>query len=586
MQGNQELDTPTSYRLQKGIRGVLFRIWKGKRLRVAPASRLDIQKPYTPSTRSLELLFRRPSCYAEQLALLQPTVQGKIFKGSPIATEALPPESKRTSLGDGSSTRREKHKDDVIDLNILYELLYPPVSEAAIDIRGFDDLYPYQVKGVQFLCERWSALLADDMGLGKTVQCAIAVAILLKQQRIDRALIICPRAVIRQWKQEAHRWGGLSATIIEGSQEQRKSLWKYKTGLILTTPHIVYNDSSYLQKEVFDLVVCDDIGMLKNPGQIAESIRKLRRHASWCLNGTPLENKPEDVLNIMEFVCPGLFSYTERQKGLNASEVHRRISPYFLRRRKTDYLDLPPKVPIGPIEVELEGEQLRAYREAEIREWHALQESGIRITQIHIFSVINSLIRLCNYHPPSGTSAKLEVLEDEIDIVLNDSDNRAIVFAHDVEALMFIQKKLSRYSPLLYHGGLSDSERARVLENFRGPCHLLLASVKAGGKGLNLQQASYVFHFDRTWNPVDEIQAEDRCYRIGQKNTLFVYRYRVKDTIEERIDEVLSKKIDLFKLYIDSQSDTTILEREFTSKVSLEDLLEIVRPPKSIQKGS
>ena len=166
---------------------------------------------------------------------------------------------------------------------------------------------------------------------------------------------------------------------------------------------------------------------------------------------------------------------------------------------------------------------------------------------------------------------------------MDDPDNRAVVFAHDVRCLRFLATKLSDHSPILYHGELTQSARDNVIEQFKTTNRLLLGSVKACGRGLNFQHASYVFHFDRTWNPIDELQAEDRCWRQGQKKTVFVTRYLVQGTIEERIDRVLRRKKELFDSYIDSKSvgpdnSDSIAEAKWT----LEDFLEVLRPASTV----
>ncbi|MDR3690270.1 MAG: DEAD/DEAH box helicase [Fimbriimonas sp.] len=525
-------------------------------------------------------LENRPEVSFDVCIFPYPQIRGKIFR---IAEriQSQPPDVRKPALpgieGSGSGDRNKVERR--LSIEFLYDLLYPAVDEDVTLIPGFADLHAYQRDGVKFLVDRNEALLADDMGLGKTAQCAIAIAILRKQERLRRALVICPRSVIQQWKAEAKRWGGLTATIVEGAVHKRTLKWRHESGLLLTTPHLALKDEELLKQEHFDLVVCDDIAMLKNPGQITTAIREIPTDRSWCLNGTPLENRPEDLLNTMEFVCPGLFTYSERLQAPSKTVIDERIKPYFLRRRKEDHLDLPAKVPIGPLEIELEGEQLRAYREAEQREWAALQESGINTSRMHIFGVIAALIRLCNYHPPSGKCAKLDRLADDLETVLSDPTNKAVVFSHDVKALEFLVRKLHSYEPVLYFGGLTSTQRATALSDFAGSKRLLLGSVKACGRGLNLQHASYVFHFDRTWNPVDELQAEDRCWRQGQTKTVFVTRFLVKDTIEERIDKVLKRKSGMFDEYI---NDIAVGPEESdalaSQKWSLEDFMEVLKP--------
>jgi hypothetical protein len=285
----------------------------------------------------------------------------------------------------------------------------------------------------------------------------------------------------------------------------------------------------------------------------------------------------------MEFVCHGIFTFSERKQAPNKATIDRRIEPYFLRRRKQDHLDgLPEKVHVGPIPVELVGNQSTAYREAEQARWAGLQKMGEQLARPHIFAVINELIGLCNYHAPSRTSAKLERLAEELDTIMADPGERAVVFAHDVQYLHFIAERLAQYTPIVYHGGLSQQQRAKSLAEFTSTRRLLLGSVKACGRGLNLQHASYVFHFDRTWNPIDVLQAEDRCWRQGQQKNVIVTRYLVRGTIEERIDRVLARKKSLFDSFIDSKSvgpDNS--DDVAASKLTLEEFIEMLRPDDS-----
>jgi SNF2 family DNA or RNA helicase len=385
---------------------------------------------------------------------------------------------------------------------------------------------------------------------------------------------------VRQWQQEAWRWGRIKAVPVDGHSALRARLWKHYPGVLLATPHIVLNDSKILHQCHFDLVVCDDVSTLKNPGKITSAIRKIPRQRSWCLSGTPLENKPEDLVNVMEFVHPGLFSARARAKAPSKERLHERIRPFILRRRKTDHLNLnlPEKQSIGPVEVELQGKQLEAYRRAEREEWQALQASGIQITKLHVFSRINALIRLCNFHPDSKESAKLERVAEQLDEVLDSSqsDAKAVLFSHSVDTLRFLADNLQQYRPLLYHGGLDQTARQQLLNAFQADHHLLLMSTKAGRFGLNLQQANYVFHFDRSWNPVDEMQAEDRCWRMGQQKPVFVYRFTALHTIEERIHEVLMRKRGQFDKYVDSLAHET--DEAVSDQWTLDQLVALLKP--------
>lgn len=461
----------------------------------------------------------------------------------------------------------------------LYGLLYPPPDELAADfLPQYTALRPYQRTGVEFLIARESALLADDMGLGKTAQCSIALAVLLRSERIRRALIVCPRALVRQWEHEAKRWAGLYARPIVGNAIERRSMWNGFPGAVIATPHIVLNDIETVARNHFDLVICDDISMLKNAGKITSAIRGIPRERSWCMSGTPLENRPEDLANVMEFVKPGLFTAAERERAPTRETLQRRVAPHFLRRRKIDCLtELPDKQSFEPTSLEMTGRQAEAYRRAEAQEWDALQQLGVKATKMHVFAHLNILLQLCNFHEASGESAKAEEVGEQLDILFDSgSETKAVVFSMSVKALEFLKRRWGRYHPLLYHGGLSPTARSDVLDRFAADGRLLLMSTKAGSRGLNLQHCSYVYHFDRTWNPMDELQAEDRCWRMGQASNVFVYRFLQVGTIEERIHEVLTRKQRLFLNYIDSMAEDTdaLAERHW----SVEELIELMRP--------
>lgn len=467
----------------------------------------------------------------------------------------------------------------------LYDLLYPPPSEIAdASIPKFTDLRPYQKEGVQFLVQRDHALLADDMGLGKTAQCSIALAILRKSERVGTALIICPRAVISQWKDEAKRWGDLHLRIVEGTPEQRRLIWVHNTGVLLVTPHIVERDKDWIADKKFDLVVCDDISMLKNPdAKITRAIRAIPRQRSWCLNGTPMENRPEDFVNVMEFVCPGLFKSQEREYAPPSQIVKKRVAPYFKRRTKKECLkDLPEKRVPAPITLEMSPEQWQTYRALEQREWEAFQKEGVKTNKIHIFAVLLRLVQTCNFDRDTGKSAKTDYLLQQLTDVLptKQPEIKAIVFSRFVETLRYLETHLAKFNPLVYYGGLSDKQRDAILHQFRTEGRLLLMSTKSGARGLNLQEANHVFHFDRTWNPVDALQGEDRCWRFGQKREVFVSRYMQTGTIEERIDANLRRKIGLIDEYVESIADDPDGDADsiIDGRWSMEELIDLLRP--------
>lgn len=237
----------------------------------------------------------------------------------------------------------------------------------------------------------------------------------------------------------------------------------------------------------------------------------------------------------------------------------------------------------------MEEEQSNAYHAVEEQQWQAYLTFREADRRVHIFSIINQLLQICNYDKQSHESAKSIAIEEQLEILIGDhSDNKVIVFSRFVETLKYLGERWkSKFHPLLYHGGLSDRNRQEILHRFKtdSQSNLLLMSTKAGSRGLNLQEASYVFHFDRTWNPIDALQAEDRCWRLGQRRNVSVYSYIQTGTIEDRIYEVLTEKQALFAQYVDSMAENT----DDLAKVhwSLEELEYLICPraPKEMAAG-
>ncbi|MCC5648065.1 DEAD/DEAH box helicase [Nostoc sp. CHAB 5824] len=567
------------------------------------AQTVSVPLVFSVKLRSLHLLLL-PPMVTDNLALWEISTQQKNI--SSFSIKVFGKRFRRASQEAESKTRQQslfnspneslpnsesKPHTNIDPFGYLYDLLYPPPSEIADEsIPKFTDLRDYQKDGVQFLVQRDHALLADDMGLGKTAQCSIALAILRKSERVGTALIICPRAVISQWKDEAKKWGDLHVRVVDGTPEQRRLIWVHNTGVLLVTPHIVERDRDWIEDKKFDLVVCDDVSMLKNPdAKITRAIRAIPRQRSWCLNGTPLEIRPEDFVNVMEFVCPGLFKPHERHYAPSSHAVKNRVAPYFLRRTKQKYLvesnELKPKIVKEPISLEMSLEQWERYRVFEQGKWDVFQKEDTKSNKMHIFAILLELVQICNFDETTKKSAKTDYLMRQLTDVLSEKqpEVKAIVFSRFVKTLQHLETRMAKFSPLVYHGGLSDKQRDAILHQFRTEGRLLLMSTKSGARGLNLQEANHVFHFDRTWNPVDALQGEDRCWRFGQKREVYVSRYIQKGTIEERIDANLRCKIGLIDEYVESMADDpdSDVDSIIDGRWSMEELIDLLRPSRS-----
>lgn len=440
----------------------------------------------------------------------------------------------------------------------LYYLLQPPV-EAWMAGQSLDvpfHPFPYQLEGVAFLYPRFSAVLADEMGLGKTMQAITALRLLLRSGEIRQTLIVCPKPLVTNWQRELQNWAPeIPVVVVAGEQEKRRWQWELADCPIrIANYELLVRDRDVVAQlnQTFDLVVLDESQRVKNAASAtAETVRSISRRRSWALTGTPIENSASDLVGIFEFVSPG-----QLRKEMKPNQLGRAVSDYLLRRRKDDVLaELPPKL-IRDAEVELTVHQRETYRLAEDEGVLRLTNLGDGLTIQHVFELVLRLKQICNFDTATGESAKFERLAADLEEVVA-SRRKAIVFSQWVSTLETLADRLSAYRPALYHGKVPARDRDAVLERFRDDpdCPLLLISYGAGGVGLNLQFASYVFLFDRWWNPAVEDQAINRAHRIGATSPITVTRFLAVETIEERINEVLQQKREIFDAVL-SGADT------------------------------
>lgn len=477
-----------------------------------------------------------------------------------------------------------KWSTDFFDL-IWYVLLPPPSLKT--DFEGFIPAgkklrTPYQTEGVERLAKNTSFLLADEMGTGKTVQATTAMRILFRQGEIRSCLILCPRMVLNVWMDHLRDWsmGELLCVKVRGQVRERSLMWKAGFHVFVTTYDTYRSDliENRIPK-IFDLIIFDEAQCIKN--RKSERFRALKKTAAvrkWALTGTPIENSIEDVKSIFDILKPGLIHFNET----NPNAVKRAITPYMLRRLKKDVIkDLPEKIR-ELIWLELTDTQRKEYdavytqRRTELSE---LYNKGV-LTKQHIFAVITSLKQICNFSMATGSldSSKAEAAEELCEIIEN-SNSKVIVFSQFIEqgieklTHVFKRKKLARLT-----GDMTDAQRNENIERFRKnpDTNILLASIKTGGLGITLTEASYVIHFDHWWNPAIMRQAEDRVHRMGQKKKIVIYEFWVKDTYEERIYSMLEEKRLLAEQVIDSLAVPVDIAQQIEDKIDVEDWLEKV----------
>ena len=439
---------------------------------------------------------------------------------------------------------------DIVKLEDRLRLLLQPPLESQLSaesLRFAHRPFPYQLDGIAFLYPRHQAVLADEMGLGKTMQAITAVRLLAHHGYLRRALLVCPKPLVTNWQREFALWAPeLPLTIIEGPAARRQFLWKHSQDVVtIANYESVVRDSADVCEPLnrFDLVILDEAQRIKNRANVTNQIaRSIPRSRSWALTGTPIENSVEDLVGIFEFVAPGHVDSEMKPRA-----VGRAVSDYVLRRTKEQVLtDLPPKL-FRDAELELTPEQAASYQLAEEEGVIRLREMKHDITIQHVFELVLRLKQICNFDPATGESSKMERLEADLEECAA-SGRKAIVFSQWVETIVELRTRLARFSPAEFHGQIPSRRRDAVLEHFRTDpnCHVLLMTYGAGSVGLNLQFASYVFLFDRWWNPAVEDQAINRAHRIGATSPVTVTRFLTVGTIEQRINQILEQKRELF----------------------------------------
>jgi SNF2 family DNA or RNA helicase len=451
--------------------------------------------------------------------------------------------------GPNSRTRIAPPGDIVKVADRLYYLLQPPLESMFTGrcLRFPFTPFPYQFSGIAFLYPRFSAILADEMGLGKTMQAITTIRLLLAGGEVRRVLLVCPKPLVTNWRREFTLWAPeVPLAIIEGDQVRRRWQWQLPQAPVkIANYEIVMRDREVLVDPDlnFDLVVLDEAQRIKNRSSAtSQAVRSIHRARSWALTGTPVENSSEDLHGIFEFLAPGYL-----RPEMTPRELGRSVRDYVLRRTKDKVLaDLPPKL-IRDAEIDLTPAQRETYARAESEGVVRLTELGDELTVQHVFELVLRLKQICNFDPATGESSKFERLHVDLEEIAA-SGEKAIVFSQWVQTLTMLRQRLAPYGCLEYHGKIPPRRRDGIIERFQNDphTHVILMSYGAGGVGLNLQFCRYVFLFDRWWNPAVEDQAINRAHRIGVAGKVTVTRFLMLDTIEQRIDEVLREKRELF----------------------------------------
>ncbi len=432
-------------------------------------------------------------------------------------------------------------------------------KEIEVPVMKIVTLEEYQKEGVQWLVNNYlngfGSILADDMGLGKTLQTITTIQYLKNTQQDLKVLIIVPTAVLLNWEYEIESFSELTSSFYYGAGRKI-----HDTDIVLTTYGTVTYDQ-LLRDTKWDLIVIDEAQKIKNfDSVIAKKLNEIQSYSKIALTGTPVENNLMDLWSIFNFIIPGYLGsksdFSSKYKTKDISDqllvmLKKTIDPFILRRDKS-ILPLPEKY-IEDVIISLEPEQELIYNkivEDSLKEIEKLSgdENGKRLGII--LSTITRLKQACN-HPGNYSeeflnlnSGKLNELKEIINKVRKNKE-KIIIFTQYVRMLNILADEFD--NTLIFHGGMNVEQRLETLQAFKTDSYdILIISLKAGGTGLNIVEANHVVHYDLWFNPAVENQATDRAHRRGQQKEVFVSRFISKGTFEEKINDMLISKKDLF----------------------------------------
>ena len=427
-------------------------------------------------------------------------------------------------------------------------------------------LRPYQKQGLNWLQflrgYQFNGILADDMGLGKTVQTLAHLLLEKEQGRMDKpCLIIAPTSLMSNWRREAQVFTpALKVLILQGHKRQQHFASIDQADLVVSTYPLLVRDESILLEHEYHTLILDEAQVIKNPrSKSAQVARRIQCRHRLCLTGTPMENHLGELWALFDFLMPGFlgsnpfFKKHFRNPIENRGDNHqrerlvRRVSPFMLRRRKSDVVkELPEKTEIIR-SVALDDKQAALYEsirlsmEKRVRE--AIAQKGLARSHITVLDALLKLRQTCcdpqllplTEAKKVTQSAKLEMLMDMLPELIEEG-RRILLFSQFTKMLSIIEQRLINAGISYTKLTGQTQNRDRVIETFRaGEVNIFLISLKAGGVGLNLTEADTVIHYDPWWNPAAENQATDRAHRIGQNKAVFVYKLITENTVEEKI---------------------------------------------------
>lgn len=486
----------------------------------------------------------------------------KLSKYHMPVLESLISLSKKSDLDVGSKKVIEKFKN------------FEKITPAKLSKHLKAELRDYQKSGydwLNFLREYdFNGILADDMGLGKTLQTLSILQKCKDEGAKNPFLVVVPTSLVFNWKREIEKFApGISAYLHHGQNRAKsekainRNFKEYD--LVITTYGVLKNDLKFFADKTFEYVVLDEAHTIKNPISVnARTVNVLKANHKLAISGTPIQNNLIELWSLFDFLSPGyLGTYDgfkenfvipiEKEKDESATRNLRKlIDPFLLRRNKSNIASELPKKTEIVLRSEFGEEEARVYQtwkdhySNEIS--RSIKDKGLNKSRLKILEGLTKLRQVC-LHPRmvdenyTGRSGKFDMLMMEVEKVLNEG-HKVLIFSSFVKMLDIARTEFEHRGLKYSYLDGSTKNREAVVSEFEeaDSARPFLISIKAGGVGLNLTSADYVFILDPWWNPAVEMQAMDRAHRIGQENPVFVYKMIAENSIEEKILELQESK--------------------------------------------
>ncbi len=477
----------------------------------------------------------------------------------------------------------ELPKDLESIINILKKQNRVPIEKSIETI-----LRPFQKEGLQWLLSLYNTplngILADDMGLGKTIQ-SIMYLKKIQTNESSPSLIIMPKTLLFNWEKEIKKFAPeLNVLRYDGPKRHELMPTFNKYDVILCSYTSTRLDIKELCKPTFHCLILDEAQYVKNnTTNTFKAVKKIKSNKKLLLTGTPLENSISDLWSLMEIANHNYFGSFKGfdefySDSANQPILKAALNPLLLRRRKKEVLKDLPSVTVQELWASPSPEEIKAYTTFANQEWQHIESivktKGLEQSKIHIFALMTKLRQWCAHpkliHKDAEDGPKWLIFYDRLQEAISNG-HKVVIFSQFIPMIKTMEEKLNEENiPFTSLTGQTKN-REEVIETFNNDdtIRVGLFSLKAGGVGINLTSADYVFLYDPWWNPAVEQQAIDRVHRIGQERQVMVFKCLVASTIEERMIDYQQQKQDLIHRLIEEQSIKDLNVQEIKALIGI-----------------